>query len=303
MNKKGVIIYFSGTNNSLFLSNLIKVGLEKEDKIKLDLISIESRDNINLTPYEVVIFVYPIYAFNMPKIMEKFIDKIDFINNKKYYILKDSGEPSFLNNDSSHNLIKKLKKNNIKINGEYHFLLPYNIMFRYDDNFVKELYLYNLKLLDIFIYEYKNDIKRILYSSLFTRFNRQIFKIQRWGAKINSYFYKIDKNKCNNCYLCINKCPTKNIEVIHNKIKFNHDCIMCMRCSFNCPQNAIKIGLLNHLKVNGSYNYDKIINDKNLKGDYLVSKHTHFFRLFKRKIKETNLIYETYYGKDKNKNK
>lgn len=300
MNKLGVIIYFTGTNNSLYLSNLIKTRLEKEDKIKLDLIDIESRDTINLNKYEVVIFVYPIYAYSMPKIMEKFIDKIEFLPFKKYYILKNSGEPSPLNNDSSHYLIKKLKKNNLKINGEYHFLFPYNIMFRYEDNFIKELYFYDLKLLDIFIYEYKNDIKRILYPTLFIRFNRQIFKVQRIGAKINSYFYKIDKNKCNNCYLCINICPTKNIEVIHNNIKFNHDCIMCMRCSFNCPNNAIKIGLLNHLKVNGTYNYDKIINDKSLKGDYLNSKHTHFYRLFKRKIKETNSIYETYFI---NKNK
>ena len=45
--------------------------------------------------------------------------------------------------------------------------MPYNIHFRYDDNFIKELFNYNNKLLDILIYEYKNKIiRKVKYNIL-----------------------------------------------------------------------------------------------------------------------------------------
>lgn len=38
---------------------------------------------------------------------------------------------------------------------EKHFILPYNIHFRYNDNFVKQLLIYDNKLVNVLIYEIK----------------------------------------------------------------------------------------------------------------------------------------------------
>ena len=35
---------------------------------------------------------------------------------------------------------------------------------------------------------------------------------------------------------------------------------MCMRCSFLCPKDAIRIGLLESWRINGKYELDKIKN-------------------------------------------
>ena len=40
------------------------------------------------------------------------------------------------------------------------------------------------------------------------------------------------------------------------KPKFGGKCVMCARCSFYCPADAISIGLLNGWKVNGAYDFD-----------------------------------------------
>ena len=213
---KAIIIYFTGTYNTLFLANKIKNKLEEHNSYEVELFSININSSLkNIQNYDLIIFSYPIYAFNMPRIFEKYIKKIKILPGKKYIIAKQSGEPLGLNNSSSYKLINKIKKNKGILINEYHFLLPYNIHFRYEDNFIKELFNYNDKLLSIF------------YS-----FNSFIFKIQRLGGPINSIFYKVDYKKCIKCNLCINNCPTKNIEIINNKIKFHKNCEMCMRCSF-----------------------------------------------------------------------
>lgn len=294
---KTLIIYFTGTFNTKFLVDKIKHQLLNENN-DVDTFSIDCNSKtIDLMPYDLIIFSYPIYAFNMPIIFERYIKKLNLLPNKKYIIAKQSGEPISLNNSSSYTLIKLLKKNRGILLNEYHFLMPYNIHFRYEDNFIKELFNYNDKLLAIMNYEIKHNINRKVIFNLFYAFNSFIFKIQRFGAFLNSYFYKVDKNKCIMCKKCINSCPVNNISIINNKIRFSNKCIMCMRCSFYCPKNAINIGILEGWKVNGSYNLKSIDDNKSLNGDYLLTHTSTFFKLFPKKIKQVEKIYDSYFKK------
>ena len=296
--KKAVIICFSGTGNTLFLASLIKDRLEKESLYVAEIYSIESnKEIIDLTIYDLIIFSYPVYAFNTPIIFDKYLKKIKLLKNKKYYILKQSGEPLALNNSSSRYIKRKLRKNKITLNGEYHFLFPYNIHFRYSGELVKELYEASLKLLDIFIYDLKNNITSKIKSNPFIYLNSLIFKIQRLGGPINSYFYKIDYNKCVKCNKCMNNCPTNNIVKINDKYKFQNKCIMCLRCSFFCPKNAISIGMLENWKVNGEYDYNKIINDDNIKGNFLKNHQKGFYGFFKKYFKDLDDKYNQYFKK------
>ncbi len=293
---KAVIIYFSGTGNTHFLATLIKDRLNKEILYETDLVSIDSETEVvDLNPYDLIIFSYPIYAFNTPIIFDKYLKKLKLPSDKKYYILKQSGESLSLNNSSSYYIKRKLRKFKVKLSGEYHFLLPYNIHFRYEDEFVKEIYNYDQKLLDIFIYELKNNIDRKLKSNPFIYLDSLFFKIQRLGGPVNSYFYKIDYSKCINCGLCLSSCPTKNIIKENDKYKFKNKCIMCMRCSFNCPKDAINIGMLNGWRVNGKYDFNRIINSNEIKGEYLKYHQKGFYKIFNKAFKNINEIHDKYF--------
>ena len=63
-------------------------------------------------------------------------------------------------------------------------------------------------------------------------------------------------------------------------IKTTSKCAVCMRCTYNCPNNAIHYGLLNPWVVNPSYPYKKI--HETLKDQPLyISKNTKgYFKLF-----------------------
>lgn len=294
---KTLIIYFTGTYNTKYLVEKIKERFQKDELGEITTFSIDgSSKPISLTPFDLIIFSYPIYAFNTPIIFDRFVKKLHFHEKQKVIIAKQSGEPLKLNNSSSYSLIRKINREKAILLGEYHFLMPYNIHFRYDDNFIKELFNYNNKLLDILIYEYKNKIIRKVKYNLFYAFNSFIFKIQRLGGPVNSYFYKVDYSKCIRCNRCVNECPINNIVIKNNKYKFKNKCIMCMRCSFNCPKDAINIGMLNGWRVNGGYDYKRIINDSNIRGEYLKEHNKGFYKIFKKIIKENDEKYNEYFS-------
>ena len=95
----------------------------------------------------------------------------------------------------------------------------------------------------------------------------------------------------------MNNCPTKSIDLINNKYKFKSTCIMCMRCSFSCPKDAIKIGVLQKWKVNGEYNFQEIIINPYIKGDFLKDHKSIFYNLFPKKLNEIDKKYRKYFKK------
>lgn len=146
--------------------------------------------------------------------------------------------------------------------------MPYNIHFRFEDNLIKEMLDIDDLLLDILVKEINDNIPNIKKYKFIHKIITFFVKLQFIGGPVNSYFYKVDKNKCINCNICINNCPTKNIyQNKDGKIKFHHNCLMCMRCSLYCPKDAINIGFLQSWKVNKPYNFneiEKIKNDKEI---------------------------------------
>ena len=42
--------------------------------------------------------------------------------------------------------------------------------------------------------------------------------------------------------MCVEECPQQNIKLKDGCITFNDNCIFCLRCVNNCPEEAIQIG-------------------------------------------------------------
>ena len=255
---KVLLIYYTGTYNTRLLSNQLKNELEKKgDKVDTVEINVET-EIVDTSGYDLIGFSYPIYGFNSPLPFNKYVRKLKFNKNQKYFIYKNSGETLAMNNASSRILIRIMNRQKVKFVGEYHFVMPYNIHFPFEKEFVKQILEYNKKLMAIMLYNLDNGIIFKIKSNVIYNIAAFFVGIQKIGGNVNSFLYKVDMNKCVNCNKCVNTCPHNNIYIKNDKIKFHHHCDMCMRCSFFCPTNAIKIGFLEGWKVNGEYKFKEI---------------------------------------------
>lgn len=257
---KCLLVFYSGTNNTTYITNKLKSRLELENYI-VDIYRINSLkiEKLDFSKYDLVGIGYPIYGFNLPKIVHKFFKKQDFIKNQRYFIYKDSGETYGANDASSLALRRLIKRRKGNLTNEYHFIMPYNIHFRFDENLIKEMLGINELLMDILVKEIKDNIPNIKKYKFIYRLINHPMRLTYIGGNINVLFYKVDKKKCINCGLCIQKCQMNNIyRNKHGRIKFHSHCLMCMNCTLNCPKDAIKMGLFNSWRVNKPYNFNEI---------------------------------------------
>lgn len=252
---KILICYFSGTGNTKRVIDKFAECLE-ENGNEVTLQRVEHEFKLNVEDFDLVGFGYPVHAFNAPKIILDFVKKLPKLKEKKdVFVINTSGEPIKLNNISSIKLTSLLKKKNMIVKYEYHYVMPYNIIFRHTDRMAYKMWETAKKVIPLDVKTLLEKKPAKLKKVFMGRFLAYIFRIEHWGGRFNGKHYKVSK-ECVNCNCCVNVCPTKNITIKDGELHFGKNCIMCMRCSFLCQKNAIKIGFFNKWKVNGVYNFN-----------------------------------------------
>lgn len=254
---KIAIYYFTGTGNTELT---VKKWAQEANKynIECDLFKVEDfKDDVDVSNYDKVGFAYPIHAFNAPRILWKFATKIKKLSIKKpVFIIMVSGEYMNMNHSSDYKLARILKRRNLIIESEYHYLMPYNMIFRHTEKRAFDMYKTMNALSELDVKEYlienkPHHLKKHLSIHLFI----WLIRIEQLYAPLYGKMLHIKKKKCIKCMQCVKSCPVKNIEFKNGKFKFGWHCTLCSRCSFNCPTNAFNTGFLLPWKVNGKYKF------------------------------------------------
>ena len=254
---KILICYFSGTGNTKKLVDCYADIFTSQHNDEVTIARMEDKFEYNLDDFDLVGFGYPVHAFNAPSIALQFCKKLPRLANKKQaFIVNTSGEPLKLNNISSLKMTSILKRRNIIVNNEYHYCMPYNMIFRHGDGMAYRMWTTAQLLAPLDVREIKDGKKSLLQRVFMGRFVAWVMRCEHWGGRLNGKQYKVNDN-CVSCKKCINICPTNNITIKNGKIKFGGKCLMCMRCAHLCPTDAIKIGWFNSWKVNGAYSFKK----------------------------------------------
>lgn len=255
--KNAVIYVFSGTGNTL---RIARAYADEFFKRGVDCIvhTIDEKgfaDFPSPADFDYVGIAYPIHAFNAPYIVHRFADRLPDLPFKEFFVLKSSGEPLSLNNISSGSLVAKLERKGYVLTNEYHYVMPYNMIFRHTDEMASKMWRIARELCAIEAKEILDGRKSFLKPILFGRLVSAVFRIEHPAMKINGRYFKVT-DKCVGCNKCVDNCPVHNITRDGDKFKFGSRCIMCARCAFHCPADAINIALLNGWKVNGKYNFE-----------------------------------------------
>lgn len=256
--KNAIIYVFSGTGNTKKACDIYKSEFEKNG-VETTLYTVKKGfENLpDPNNFDYVGFAYPIHGFNAPYIMLDLAKALPKANGtKQYFVVKTSGEPLKINNVSSIKFNDIMKRKGYVPFSEYHYVMPYNMIFRHTDEMAARMKNTLEQLASVEAREVICGVEHKLSKVPFGRFVAWMVRIEQPAMKVNGRFFKVDGNKCIKCGACAKNCPVGNIKMDGNgKFSFGGDCVMCTRCSFNCPTNAFDIGMLNGWKVNGRYSY------------------------------------------------
>ena len=274
---RAALIYFTGTGNSKRVLDYAKANIPFE----CDIFNVLTDEVLDINKYDYLMVFYPIYGFNAPKPIISYCKKIKKADKEvKCLIMKNSGEHLFWNNGSSLYLASLLKRRNIRVKSEYHYLMPYSFIFRHTDYMAYRMDRVCEGLIKLDVKDFLEDkyvpIRRFFLDRPFAF----ILRIQWWGGRFNGRFYKIDNEKCIKCMKCVNNCPAHNISLVDDKFKFGKHCLMCQRCSMYCPKDAFKsLGFFSSWKVHPFYTFKEETEfQKEKKPKYCKKNYERYFR-------------------------
>ena len=253
---KAAFYSFSATGNTkricgLFAGELKKSGYETE--------YFAIRQGADYAPpsgFDLVFVAYPVHGFSAPRIMIDFAKGLPDGNGQGYYIIKTSGEPLRANGASSSGLRRKMSAKGYEFKGEFHYVMPYNMLFRHSDKMVALMWRAALNTVPRDAALAAAGGERFPEVPAHARAIRGMLSFEHGGMRILGKFFRVDRDKCISCGKCVKLCPLGNITMsADGKIRFGNKCMGCTACSFHCPQDAIKIGAMNRFKVNGPYSF------------------------------------------------
>ncbi len=291
--KKAIIYVFSATGNTLKACNLFKEQFEKNEiETEIVKITIDTEPVEDFTEYDYVGIGYPVHGFNAPYNVLDFAKKIKKQNaNVNYFVVKTGGEPLHVNDVSSYKLDSILRKKGFKLTNEYHYAMPYNMIFRHTDARAVQMHKTIEGLAPIEAQEVVDGIPHRYRYHFFGHTFAFILRIEHPAMKFNGkVFFKVDQEKCIHCGLCVKNCSVHNITMNEDgSFTFGNKCIMCTACSFNCPKDAFNIGMLQGWKVNGKYNINNPdMNQEDKHSRYCKKSYARYFKEAEEKIASHN---------------
>jgi ferredoxin/flavodoxin len=282
------IFYFSGTGNTKAVADILATSF-KEQGCMVDVIAIDeivkNNKNVEMGKYDIAGFGYPVHAFNAPRIFFEFLKILPDGDQKKTFVFRSSGDP-FMNGGSTALVRNALHKKGYIVFSEQLFVMPANVLVRYRDPLVKQLYNTAVRRGKTIVKEILLDVFRLQRNSLFSTYTTAAFSaLEGFGARFFGKHLHV-ADTCNRCGICVQRCPTNNITRQKDLITFDSKCTFCMRCVYNCPLNAISPRFLRFLVIKPWYNLQKIVSDTRIKDIYITSNTKGFFKHFYRYLSE-----------------
>lgn len=244
---------FSGTGNTLRCAAFLREELEALGAFA-NLRRIEGE--CAPAAAENMIICYPVHGFNAPANVVRFCKKVPEGAGTVYF-LKTSGEPSRLNDHSSAQLRRILRKKGYGTGGEFHCIMPYNMVFRHSDAMAAKMWATAQERIPAMAQAIFDGAHIPVRAPLSARFMSALCRIEHGFYPLNGRLYRVRADRCTRCMQCVKACPMQNIHFEGGRFRFGNACICCTRCSFSCPQDAIRIGLLDFMRVNGKYDFSQ----------------------------------------------
>ncbi len=233
-----MVIYYSGTGNSRYIAELLAVRLGDELVCANDYIKAEKRGEFcSEKPY---VFVFPTYAWRVPRVFEDFYTQGAFTGNTKAYFVMTCGDSI---GSAGYFLEKLCQMQLMSYMGVYEVRMPENYVarFRVPSKEEQEKIIAaaerKIPIISKYIREQedfpKPDGKQA--AAFTTQVITPVFYL--FGVKDKGFR---STDRCTGCGECVRLCPLNNITLKEGRPAYRGNCTHCMACISGCPAEAIE---------------------------------------------------------------
>jgi len=237
--EKTTIFYYTGTGNSLWIARLLARELENTELISM-VNPVIHWDEIDSS---VIGLVFPVHVWGVPHRVLDFLDQlssrpVDYI----FAVANNAGQVS----NTLIQLQREMSARGMNLANGWSVIMPSNYIPWGGPGPEKEQ-------------NQRFAAARIKISSMAQEIRAHVYKpVEKgplWQRIIFTWIYNLsfphvhemDKSfwtdeRCNQCRLCLELCPSNNIIMEDNKLVWQNHCEQCLACIEWCPQEALQYG-------------------------------------------------------------
>lgn len=233
-----MILYFSGTGNSRYVAEMI--GKVTENEVLSMNAMIKNHTKGAISSESTYVFVCPVYAGRIPRVVEKYIKEAKLEGSKKAYFVVTCSETPWRTVDY---VEKLLNEKGITMIGFNSIIMPQNYIAMYDTPSKSEADKIIDKALPRIqeIAELIKEEKSLLPEKPGKKIMSSIINPVMYSMIVSAKNFTTT-DKCIGCTLCVEHCLLNNIKMFNGKPQWGKECTHCMACICGCPQNAIEYG-------------------------------------------------------------
>lgn len=233
-----MVLYFSGTGNSRYVAKKI-AEISGDEMISINQ-RIKERDYSSVKSDRPFVFVGPVYAGRLPRVMDEYIRKVPFSGTKQAYFIGTCAATPW---QTVRYVEKMCEQKQFSLLGFNSVVMPQGYIAgggtqpkEVNDKVLKEAEPKIVKIAET-IREKKILPKEQPGKAVMSKVLNPIM----YSMMISAKGFAVT-DKCTGCGKCADRCPLNNVKMKNGKPSWDKNCTHCMACIAGCPAEAIEYG-------------------------------------------------------------
>lgn len=233
-----MVFYFSGTGNSRYVAKRI-AEISGDEIISINQ-RIKNGDYSPVKSDRPLVFVGPVYAGRLPRVMEEYIRKVTFSGTQKTYFVGTCAATPWV----TVQYVEKLcAEKALSLLGFNSVVMPQGYLAGggTQPKEVNDKILAEAEPKIIAIAETIRDKQMLSKEQPGKAIMSKVMNPIMYSMMISAKKFRVTE-KCNGCGKCQQHCPLNNVKLTNGKPVWGRECTHCMACIAGCPCEAIEYG-------------------------------------------------------------